>query len=160
MKKALSLAFIFVLVLGLFFTGNSKTTSATQQIITPTPVSPGIAPGDWEWTSADVVGEEVAMEDILTKPASWLQLITKGLEVKAPATICHPFRGAQFGWSGSIYKVEGETWVKQVSTTQWVPTSEGRLMTCAQVSSAGTYALFGFYVKPDVVEEIILPEPA
>jgi hypothetical protein len=157
MKKPLSLLFIFVLVLALFFTGNSKTTSATQQILTPPP-NPGIAPGDWEWTSADVVGAELAMESLLTKPAPWLKLITKGLEVKAPATICHPFRGAQFGWSGSIYKLEGETWVKQVTTTEWVPTTEGRLMACAQVTSAGTYALFGYWVKP-AFEEVI-PEPA
>jgi hypothetical protein len=153
MRKLLSLTFVFILVLGLFLTGPYKSVSARPD----EPPKPGLAPGDWEWTSADVVGDEVAMEDLLTTPAPWLKLITKGLEVKAPATICHSFRGAQFGWSGSIYKLEGETWVKQVTTTEWVPTTEGRLMACAKAPSAGVYALFGFWVKP-AVEEII-PEP-
>jgi hypothetical protein len=150
MRKFFSLTFVLVLVLGLFFTGNSKSVSAELR-----PPSPGIAPGDWEWTSADVVGDEVAMEDVLTTPAPWLKLITKGLEVKAPATICHSFRGAQFGWFGSIYKLEGETWVKLVTTTEWLPTTEGRLMACTKAASAGVYALFGYWVKP-AVEEVII----
>jgi hypothetical protein len=155
MKKWINLTFVLALVLGLLLSSSSKSVAAGWA----PPPNPGIAPGDWEWTSADVVGEEIAMEDILTKPASWLQLIAKGLEVKAAATICHPFRGAQFGWSGSIYKMVGETWVKLVSTTEWVPTSEGRLLTCAEATSAGVYALFGYWVKPEgeveVVQEII-----
>jgi hypothetical protein len=151
MRKFFSLTFVLVLTLGLFFTGHPSRVSAT--LLDP---NPGIAPGDWEWTSADVVGEEVAMEDLLTTPAPWLKLITNGIEVKAPATICHSFRGAQFGWSGSIYKLEGETWVKQVTTTEWVPTTEGRLMACAKAPSAGVYALFGFWVKPAGYEEPIV----
>jgi hypothetical protein len=152
MRKLLSLTFVLVLALGLFFAGNSKSVSAT---LTP-PVS-GVAPGDWEWTSATVVGDEVAMESLLTTPAPWLQLITKGIEIKAPATICHSFRGAQFGWSGSIYKLAGETWVKQVTTTEWMPTTEGRLMACAKAPSAGVYALFGYWVKPAFEEVIAEP---
>jgi hypothetical protein len=159
MKKWINLTFALVLVLGLFLSGSPKSAYATIA----EPPSPSIAPGDWEWTSADVVGEEIPMGDILTKPAPWLQLITNGLEIKAPATICHPFRGVQFGWFGSIYKLVGEKWVKQVTTNEWVPTTEGRIMSCAQVTSAGTYALFGYWVKPVVVEEepvVVVEEPA
>jgi hypothetical protein len=151
MRKFLSLTFVLVLVLGLFLSNNSKSVVAGYS----PPPNPGIAPGDWEWTSADVVGDEVAMENVLTTPAPWLKLITKGLEIKAPATICHSFRGAQFGWFGSIYKLEGETWVKLVTTTEWVPTTEGRLMACTKAASAGVYALFGYWVKP-AVEEVII----
>jgi hypothetical protein len=144
MKNWINLVFALVLVMGLFLISSPKSVSATLA----EPPSPGIADGDWEWTSADVVGEEVPMLKILTKPTPWLQLITNGLVIKAPAKICHPFRGGQFGWSGSIYKLVGETWVKVPTTIGWEPSSEGKYVACAQAASAGTYALFGYWVKP------------
>jgi hypothetical protein len=155
MKKWINLTFALVLVLGLFLTSSPKSVSAT---VAET-LEPGLAPGDWEWTSASVIGGEVPMLDILTKPASWLQLITNGLVIKAPARICHPFRGGQFGWSGSIYKLVGETWVKVPTTIGWEPSSEGKYVACAQTASAGTYALFGYWVKPVVVVEEPAPLP-
>jgi hypothetical protein len=144
MKNWINLMFALVLVLGLFLISSPKSVSATLA----EPPSPGIAEGDWEWTSADVVGEDVPMIKILTKPAPWLQLITNGLAIKSPAKICHPFRGGQFGWSGSIYKLMGETWTKVPTTIGWEPSSEGKYVACAQAASAGTYALFGYWVKP------------
>jgi hypothetical protein len=149
MKKWINLAFVLVLVFGLFLAGSNKSVSARPD----EPTEPGLAPGDWVWTSADVVGVEVPMLGLLTKPVSWMQLITNGLLIKAPAKICHPFRGAQFGWSGSIYKLEGATWVKVPTTIGWEPSSEGKYMACAQAASAGTYALFGYWVKPMVEED-------
>jgi hypothetical protein len=154
MKKWINLTFVSILVLALFLAGSQKNVSAGGG----EPPEPGLAPGDWEWTTAAVVGEEVPMLGILTKPASWLQLITNGLLIKAPARICHPFRGAQFGWSGSIYKLVGETWVKVPTTIGWEPSSEGKYMACAQAASAGTYALFGYWVKPVVEEPAPLPK--
>jgi hypothetical protein len=154
MKKWINLMFVFIFVLAFFLAGSQKNVSAGGG----EPPEPGLAPGDWVWTSAAVVGGEVPMLDILTKPASWLQLITNGLVIKAPARICHPFRGAQFGWSGSIYKLVGETWVKVPTTIGWEPSSEGKYVACAQAASAGTYALFGYWVKPaGEVEVVALP---
>ena len=90
-------------------------------------------------------GAEVAI-DLEAAPApAWLQLLAKGLKIEAPARICHPFRGGQFGWTADIRRLVNGKWVKLATTADWVPSREGKFMACAQAPAAGTYALFGYY---------------
>jgi len=116
----------------------------------PRPVSPGVAPGNWEWTTG-VDGSEIPMYLVTTTSPTWRLLLTNGLTIAGAAKICHPFRGGQFGWTGEIYMLNGDSWEKLATTVDWVPTTEGRLMACAQAPAAGIYALFGFYVQTEVI---------
>lgn len=110
-------------------------------------LSNGVASGSWEWTSS-VGGHEIPMNTIsLTKP-EWGTLLTNGLYLTSPAKICHTFDGYQYGWSGDIYMLSGETWTMLTTSVDWVPTFEGKIMACAEAPSAGTYALFGYWIKP------------
>jgi hypothetical protein len=74
--------------------------------------------------------------------------MSDGLHVSGATQICHPFRGGQFGWNAQIQLQNGSSWLPIATTTEWVPDVEGQLMTCANVSVAGTYAIFGGWVRP------------
>ena len=101
-----------------------------------------LAAGDWSsGTPVDV--------NFTDNPApNWMQLLTSPVEVNEAGQICHDFRGGQFGWVGEIRQLVDGEWVKVPVTVGWVPNTEGAFMICADVSSAGTYALFGFYNPP------------
>ncbi|KAF0146887.1 MAG: Uncharacterized protein FD187_3177, partial [bacterium] len=99
-------------------------------------------------------GAEVAI-DLEAAPApAWLQLLAKGLKIEAPARICHPFRGGQFGWTADIRRLVNGKWVKLATSADWVPSREGKFTACAQAPAAGTYALFGYYKTPEKVAAV------
>jgi len=108
--------------------------------------STGVASGPWEWTPS-VAGYEIPMNTISITKSEWGTLLTNGLYLTSPAKICHPFEGNQYGWSGDIYMLSGESWNMLITSVDWVPTIEGKIMACAQAPSAGTYALFGYWTK-------------
>jgi len=114
----------------------------------PIPPRPDIAPGSWTWTSG-VSGSEIQPDTLTTPAPTWRLLITNGLVLSGPAYLCHEFTGNQNGWMGDIYMLAGDAWTKLATTVDWVPTTEGHLMACAQAPSAGTYALFAYWTKPD-----------
>jgi len=146
MKNFGKTMFVVIIALTLFMA--AAPVSASANFIRP--VSPGVAPGNWEWTTG-VDGSEIPMDLVTTNPPAWRLLLTNGLNVAGGAKICHPFRGGQFGWTGEIYMLNGDSWEKLTTNVDWVPTTEGRLMACAQASAAGIYALFGFYVQTEVI---------
>lgn len=147
MKTWLKISFVFVLSLA--FAAGPSTVQATS--------SEGVAPGSWD--SSGVPSSEIPMYLVTTPGPAWLQLLTNGLELSAPATICHPFRGAQFGWTGEIRMLDGDTWVKLPTTVKWTPTGEGKFIACATAPAAGTYALFGYFdkAKAPVIAPVIGP---
>jgi hypothetical protein len=150
MKKILSFTFVLVLVVSLFFAGSAKVVSAFFI------EDSGPAVGSWVWTSASVPAVEIPQYLVTTPGPVWEDLLTNALVIDGAAMICHPFRGGQFGWVGEIRMLQDGVWVKLATTNEWSPTEEGTFRSCAFAPSAGTYALFGYYVKPDVVEEEIV----
>ena len=97
------------------------------------------------------------MYTIITTPRDWYKLMTNGLKVDGTTEICHPFKQGRFGWTGEIFQLVEDAWIKLPTTVGWVPSEEGRYMACANVKEAGTYALFGYWTKPEgYVEQVPL----
>lgn len=143
MKKNLKL-----LVLSLFLVTLFLATSFSAAQAGPRFWPPQDPPGGGEWEhGADLESESVPMDELtVAPPADWMVLLANGihLETVGATELCHPFPGAQDGWEGGIYLLNGNSWLEIPSTTKWMPDEEGRLMTCAMAPMSGTYALFGF----------------
>lgn len=146
MKKGLSIVTALLIVMGLLvFIMPSQALALTE----PVPASSlGIAAGSW------TAGEEVDVSQYVQMAPEWLQLLTKGVKLNAAGKICHPLRGGQYGWVGEIRQLKDNKWIKLTTVNEWVPNKEGTFMSCTQAPSAGTYALFGYYIAPEVVEEV------
>ena len=143
-RKSIITAIILVLVCFLAITppkvqAKSDPTTGTNNI-------PGIAEGSW------IVLEGTGTEFDVTSDANsapvWLQLLGKGIKLREAKTICHPFRGGQFGRVGEIRKLEDGKWVKLPTVNKWEPNAEGVFMSCADAPGEGTYALFGYFEQP------------
>ena len=149
--------FVFLLLFGLIaaFIAAPTTISAKG----PIPPTPKPQAEIWEWYGEGVTGEEIPMYTITTTPREWLQLKANGLKVEGATKICHGFDAGRYGWTGEIFRLVGDAWVKLPTTVGWVPTEEGHFMACAVAPAAGTYALFGYFdkAKAPVVEKV-LPE--
>lgn len=151
MKKVVNIVFAIMFVLGLFaFTAPINALAKTD----PAGGTGSVAGGTWIVTTG--TGTEVDVSQSAATAPDWLQLFGKGITLEAGSKICHPFRGGQFGWVGQIRQLKDGKWVKLVTTGEWVPSTEGQYMACAQAPAAGTYALFGYYIAPEVVE---VPNP-
>lgn len=150
MKKVFTGLFVLVFVMGMILVNVPQIVKADT--------SSSLAPGEWQ-VPAPVIGTSVEVTAV--GAPSYLQLITNGIKISAPALICHEFRGAGYSWVGEIRQLVDKTWVKVKTTTELVPaTGEGVYTACAQANTVGTYALFAYYhVAVDVVtpgnEEIV-----
>jgi hypothetical protein len=101
---------------------------------------PTVKPEVWD------TGTEYPLDLTTTPPPNeWLQALSRGVEVTEPGTICHPFRKGPFGWTGSIYQLVDDTWVKLPTTLAWIPDEEGVFTACAVAPAPGKYAFFGYY---------------
>lgn len=143
MKKVFTGLFVVVFALGMVFLSVPQNVEA----------SPGsaLAPGEWQ-VPLPVIGTVVNVT--AAGAPSYLQLLTTGIKISAPATICHEFRGAGFDWIGEIRQLVDKTWVKLPTTTALMPaTGEGVYTACAQANFAGTYALFAYYHPTKAVVE-------
>ncbi|MCX6054254.1 MAG: hypothetical protein NTZ74_04935 [Chloroflexi bacterium] len=137
MKKLIHALLTIVMVFGISLINAPKTVSAIDTFIS-NPL-PSIATGLWSTGTAVDINLTAAPAPI------WLTLLTRGIKITAPGTICHPFRGGQFGWTGDIRQLVDGKWVKVATINSWVPTKEGTFTSCAKAPAAGTYALFGFF---------------
>ncbi len=144
---------IFLLLFGLI----AAFIAAPTTISAKGPVPPTPKPEVWELYSEGVAGEEIPMYTITTAPREWLQLKANGLKVDGATKICHGFDAGRYGWTGEIFRLVGDAWVKLPTTVGWVPTEEGSYMACAIAPAAGTYALFGYFdlAKAPVVENVL-----
>jgi hypothetical protein len=149
MKKIFSLL-IAIALFGTLFVFAPMTASGIFQL-TPTPELEV-----WYWDASGVAGEVIPMYAITTTPREWYQLKADGLKIDGPAKICRPFRAGRFGWVGEIFQLVDGAWVKLPTTAAWVADTEGKYTVCAQAPAAGTYALFGYWVKPEGYEEPII----
>ena len=138
MKMGIRFLIVLLFVIGMIAVSTPSIAKANGSPTTTTT----LASGDWSTGSpADV--------NFTDNPApNWMQLLTSPVVVNEASQICHDFRGGQFGWVGEIRQLVDGEWVKVPVTIGWVPNTEGAFMICADVSSAGTYALFGFYNPP------------
>ncbi len=135
MKKKFNLVFVFTVVLSLLLLNTSGRVFAKKD---PVVMQPGLADGSWS------AGTEVEI-NLDAEKYPGLQLLTNGVKISKPAKLCHEFRGGDYGWVGEIRMLKNGVWVKQPTTTGWVPDTEGAYMACTEASAAGTYALFGWY---------------
>ena len=149
MKKIITLFFVIALIATLIVF-SPKNASA---IFKPTPT---IEIEEWYWDDAGVAGVLVPMYTISSVPREWYQLKADGLTIDGPAKICRQFRAGRFGWVGEIFQLVEDAWVKLPSTAAWLADEEGKFTVCAQAPEAGTYALFGYWVKPADYEENIV----
>ena len=143
MKKPISIILAIMLVLVIVLASNPLQAQAKPNP-TPTPAktNPLIAGGSWS------TGSSVDAAALAASAPTWLQLLADGVKVTEAGEICHALRGGQFGWVGQIMQYKAGKWVKLATTNDWVPDKEGEFMSCAQAPSAGTYALFGYWIRP------------
>lgn len=137
MKVFVNLSFAILLVFSLLWANDPKIAEAVSGVS-----HSGVAGGIWS------SGTEVDVDLTVTSAPTWMQLLTSGVKISSPAKICHPFQGGQFGWVGEIRQLVKGEWVKLVTTNDWVPSTEGVFTACAQAPAAGTYALFGYWIRP------------
>ncbi len=98
-----------------------------------------------EWSS----GTDVAINlDANPIPEPWLQLFGNGVKVNDPTQLCHSFREGAFGWTPVIYQSSENGWIA-LQTTNEKAGAEAENQACAFAPSAGTYALFAYFTKPD-----------
>lgn len=149
-EKYLRSILICILVsISLFFHVTNSVAAATSV----TSNNPNGVSGDWEWTNDSITGKEIHMGELTTPNADYVQLLSTAISLSGPSEICHSFRGGQFGWTGTIYKLSGGSWHELNTTTSWVPDTAGKLMACAYAPSEGTYALFGYYTNTEPPKE-------
>jgi len=140
MKKSVSIILVTILVFGIVLASAPLQVQAKPlESVTPNPL---IAGGSW--TS----GSEADVAALVGSAPTWLQWLANGVKVTEAGKICHPLRGGQFGWIGQIMQYKDGKWVKLATTNDWVPNKEGEFMACAQAPAAGTYALFGYWIRP------------
>ena len=147
MKNVSRIVITLVILLTMFVVSTPSQVGA-QVLFVPIPFSPEIAPGSWSWTTG-VSGYEIQPDKLTATAPAWRLIKTNGLVLSGPAYMCHEFTGDQVGWMGDIYMLNGDSWIKLATTIDWVPTTEGKLMACAQAPAAGTYALFAYWVMPE-----------
>ena len=137
MNKNARIVLAILFVLGLVLMSAPHQAQAKENEI-----SPLIAGGSW------TAGQAVDVTTLAAKAPTWLQLLTNGVRVTEAGKICHPFRGGQFGWIGEIRQYKSGEWFKLKTTNDWVNGTEGQFMSCAEAPAAGTYALFGYWIRP------------
>ena len=84
----------------------------------------------WEWYTEGVTGVEIPMYKITTAPREWYQLKATGLVVDGATKICHRFDAGRYGWTGEIFHLVDDAWIKMPTTVGWVPTEEGTRSSC------------------------------
>ena len=146
MKKKLFLVVVALALMVWFFYGTLQSVQAVDpqnnptKTFTPTVEYKGVAVGDW--TSGRQFN--IDLSD-LGAPKDYLQLLGKVVKPTFGGQICHPFNGGRYGWTGSIYELVGNGWVKVNTYFIWEPNEEGTFMACTMAKRNGTYAFFGFY---------------
>jgi hypothetical protein len=137
MIKKINFVSVLALVLSILLISPSGLVHA-EKITPPSTHIPGLAGGTWS------TGTEVEINLDASKYPG-LQLLTKGVVITQPVKLCHEFRGGDYGWVAEIRMFKKGVWVKQPTTSGWVPDAEGVYTACTDASAAGTYALFGWF---------------
>ena len=140
MKKARRVFLIIVIIIAIMMASSPLNVLAKPDSSGIT-TNPLIAGGTW------TTGNEVDVTSLAASAPQWLQLLANGVKVTEAGKICHPFRGGQFGWVGEIRQYKDGEGIKLPTTNDWVPSKEGEFMSCAQAPAAGTYALFGYWIR-------------
>lgn len=124
---------------------------------TPTPILVPVtkprnvpAMGSWTWDDASVTGSTIPQYQLApTNDDDYATLQSEGIHLSGGAQLCHPYPGGQFGWNAEIRVLTHTGWQSVPTTNAWVPDEEGKFMTCANVWYGGTYAVFGYWEKPE-----------
>lgn len=144
MKISIKLIVPTLLLLGLIF-AVPQPVAAT---LAPPPTLP--AAGDWVWDAEDITVSILPQYTLAPAEAEDYALLqSNGIHVSRATQLCHPYPGGQFGWTAEIRALTATGWQPVPTVNQWVPDEEGKFMTCAQVWASGTYAVFGYWEKPE-----------
>ena len=145
MKKIVRIILAIVFIFGIILASAPQYALAKSNPSDPTPNgAPNLLIAGGSWTS----GSEADVTALVGTAPTWLQWLANGVKITEAGKICHPLRGGQFGWVGIIMQYKNGQWVKLATTNDWVPNKEGEFMACAQAPAAGTYALFGYWIRP------------
>lgn len=127
----------------------------------PPPKSTTPAEGSWSWDNAEVTGTLIPQYQLApTNVDDYAVLQSEGIHLSGATQLCRPYPGGQSGWNAEIRVLTSTGWQSVPTVNQWVPDVEGKFMTCANVWSSGTYAVFGYWEKPDGwVEQCVLDLP-
>jgi hypothetical protein len=108
------------------------------------------AAGSWSWDNENVTGTIIPQYQLApTSDDDYALLQSEGVHLSGGTQLCHPYPGGQSGWTAEIRVLTSSGWHSVPTVNQWVPDKEGKYMTCAQVWSSGTYAVFGYWVRPE-----------
>jgi hypothetical protein len=138
MNKTARMILVIVFVFG-FVLMSSPLQAQAKKIDPPLNIAAG------SWTD----GSSIEVASLTVSAPNWLQLLSNdGVKMESTGKICHPLHGGQYGWIGEIRQYKNGQWFKLETTNGWVPNEEGEYMACAQAPTAGTYALFGYWIRP------------
>lgn len=147
MKKSNLTLLLAVLVIAIFLALTPQPVRAAGYE-PPAPVLP--AAGNWSWDNEAVTGTIIPQYQLAaTYDPDYALLQSEGVHLSGGTQLCHPYPGGQFGWNAEIRVLTNTGWQPVPTVNQWVPDEEGKFMTCAQVWSSGTYAIFGYWEKPE-----------
>jgi len=144
MKK---FAFVLIIVALIASAMALNVTKSASAIFRPPPTPIPVYDPEWEG------GPEVVLDpEQYPTPNEWSVALSKGVEMTAPGKICYPFRKGSYGWTGTIYKWDGNNWFALDTTLAWVPDTEGQFMACAYAQTAGIYMFYGYF-DPNLAPE-------
>ena len=139
MKKAIYCLFVFVI------------TTAFLAVTVPGSVSASagdIGSGTWVTPGSSLAFTTINVDKAAKSAPTWLQQLSEGIVITAPAKICYPFRGGEFGWQPSIRQLSDGKWSAVSTKIEFPFTKEAGSYACTSAPASGTYALFGYYKGP------------
>jgi hypothetical protein len=107
-----------------------------------------IGSGNWVTPGSSTPFTTVNIDKAAKNAPSYLQQLSEGIVISAPAKICYPFRGGQFHWEPRIMKLSNNNWISSTSSKEYIYSDEAVEYACTKAAVAGTYALFGYYDGP------------
>jgi hypothetical protein len=139
MKKTLYCLFVFVITIAFLAVTVPGSVSASAG---------DIGSGIWATPGSSLAFTTVNVDKAAKSAPNWLQQLSEGIVITAPAKICYPFRGGEYGWQPSIRQLSNGKWTAVATKVEFPFTKEAVSYACASAPAAGTYALFGYYNGP------------
>ena len=139
MKKTAYCLFVFLLTLSFLAVSVPGSVSAAAG---------DIGSGAWVTPGSAAAFTTVNVDKAAKSAPDYLQQLSEGIVISAPAKICYPFRGGQFHWVPKIMQLSNGKWTSMTTGQEYLFTDEAVGYACTKASAAGTYALFGYYDGP------------
>jgi hypothetical protein len=139
MKKTVYCIFVFLLTISFLVVSVPGSVSAAAG---------DIGSGTWVTPGSTAAFTTVNVDKAAASAPDYLQQLSEGIVLSAPAKICYPFRGGQFHWVPRIMRLTNAKWTAMTTEKESIFTDEAVEYACTKAPAAGTYALFGYYDGP------------